>query len=1045
MSSQDVRAVPGIWPEQTGGYVMHKTSGNHARPVRKACKYVHGDAIYPLERRILLSASIIRLAATPQNESFVEGISGTIEVASIADVPSTDSPASFAATISWGDKTKSAGTISESGSTFVVTGRHKYAEGGSYKFVVQISASGVRISSVKGLASVSYVPVVVTAQPVGAVAGVAATYTVGSFIDPAGLDKASDYRATISWGDGGASVGKLVANASGGFNVVAAHKFKHAGVSPTSVTVTDLKAAPVIADSDATVATRNDTKASIETAAGGTIQTTSGTAVSIPAGLLGGSTVATVTDLSSATDIPASADLSGTGPAVDIGFGAKAVRGTTDATVPPVAGQNIVATVPSTTAVADATAYVTITTPAGNQVPLVLDSVTSTGSQLTASLPVSTLEAIVPASEISKTTLQFAFTDPNAAAATAATAVSYGAKYFDSGTGAFEPFPTTGLPDGWNADARTIVLVHGFAGTVESTFTASSVAQIVSQGGYTNSGGVAQVIGFDYDFLEDPQTAGGAVAAFLNSLKTLPDPAGNTIRDVDIEGAGTGAVVALAAAGQTSMDVDNLISLGGPLDGTPAADYQLNGINLLETGLLDQSNLPELPSVFGRPDQAAGGDSILGANGSAYDLDSSELQGIRGTFIAHDPDTRVFAVAGTDADLPGLGSAFQQLDPVIFGGGPNDGVVPVFSAEGANPDGTALFPNQLIDVGPTFALNQYQLATDPTVVTGVATAVNARRPAFVSTTPPAAEVIPPAVSGTTVSTVVTFHDTGPANTFSDYRIGFQAAAGSTDEQAVAAAIQAGDIRVAGGVNTGKAFTGGSDSSVTVDILSSSLIGVVDFNVEIFAPGAAASPVTIPISADFIPVLAVTGGTHLLLPGETTRLTVNETDGAGVRVDFNPADIVFSSEDPGVATVDDGTVTGVGDGTTYIDARDTGNGAAGSWLVIVASDIDLEVVPTAATIGVGGQVQLTAIATDNDGGTIPISDLDLQWSSGNGGVAAVDQSGLVTGVSPGVAPVTVTDITPGHGSPQASSQITVLGWRTSPWPPPRRWRCSGSRR
>ncbi len=58
----------------------------------------------------------------------------------------------------------------------------------------------------------------------------------------------------------------------------------------------------------------------------------------------------------------------------------------------------------------------------------------------------------------------------------------------------------------------------------------------------------------------------------------------------------------------------------------------------------------------------------------------------------------------------------------------------------------------------------------------------------------------------------------------------------------------------------------------------------------------------------------------------------------------------------------------------------------------------------ATINQGGTVQESAVGSYNDGSTKSLT--DVQWSSDTESVATVSTAGLVTGVSPGAATITV---------------------------------------
>lgn len=71
-----------------------------------------------------------------------------------------------------------------------------------------------------------------------------------------------------------------------------------------------------------------------------------------------------------------------------------------------------------------------------------------------------------------------------------------------------------------------------------------------------------------------------------------------------------------------------------------------------------------------------------------------------------------------------------------------------------------------------------------------------------------------------------------------------------------------------------------------------------------------------------------------------------------------------------------------------------------------------------TIKIGETVQLKATATYNDGSVVEVTG-QVQWSSENAGVATVNATGLVMGVTPGPATITATS-----GSVKGQTAITV---------------------
>jgi hypothetical protein len=77
-------------------------------------------AVEALEDRLQPS-----ITAAGQATSFLEGVAKSVVVATFSDT-TAHPPASYTATIDWGDTTSSAGTVGKTGSTFTVTGSHAY-------------------------------------------------------------------------------------------------------------------------------------------------------------------------------------------------------------------------------------------------------------------------------------------------------------------------------------------------------------------------------------------------------------------------------------------------------------------------------------------------------------------------------------------------------------------------------------------------------------------------------------------------------------------------------------------------------------------------------------------------------------------------------------------------------------------------------------------------------------------------------------------------------------------------------------------------------
>jgi len=140
-----------------------------------------------------------------------------------------------------------------------------------------------------------------------------------------------------------------------------------------------------------------------------------------------------------------------------------------------------------------------------------------------------------------------------------------------------------------------------------------------------------------------------------------------------------------------------------------------------------------------------------------------------------------------------------------------------------------------------------------------------------------------------------------------------------------------------------------------------------------------------ITVNPLPTIA---GNSPVCVGSTVQLT-----GSGTANAISP----WISSDPSVATIDNtGLVTGVSDGIstiTYTNDNDCE----------ITEDVTVNALPTItgnSPICIDAEVQLIGSGTPD--GVAP-------WTSSNTGVAIIDNTGLVTGVSGGVTTITYTDI------------------------------------
>ena len=139
-------------------------------------------------------------------------------------------------------------------------------------------------------------------------------------------------------------------------------------------------------------------------------------------------------------------------------------------------------------------------------------------------------------------------------------------------------------------------------------------------------------------------------------------------------------------------------------------------------------------------------------------------------------------------------------------------------------------------------------------------------------------------------------------------------------------------------------------------------------------------------------------------GATAQLSATARDESG-----GPAggvEFTWSSSAASVATVSStGLVTAVANGSATITARVKGGASAAATIAVAQRAAAVSVDADGDTVAIGSSVQVNASATD--GGGTALTSPTFAWVSSDPGVAAVDASGLVTGVASGEVVVTAT--------------------------------------
>jgi autotransporter passenger strand-loop-strand repeat protein len=194
------------------------------------------------------------ITASGVNINATEGTAtGTIKVATFTDANLKAVASDFTATVDWGDGTSTAGTVVDQNGTFDVDGTHIYKEEGKYTVGVTIKDVGGSTAITTGNAKVIDAPLTASGASIKSVEGSSTgTVTIATFTDANPYASASDFAATIDWGDGTTAAGTIVEH-DGTFEVDGAHTYKGEGKYSVGVSIKDVGGSTASAESTATI------------------------------------------------------------------------------------------------------------------------------------------------------------------------------------------------------------------------------------------------------------------------------------------------------------------------------------------------------------------------------------------------------------------------------------------------------------------------------------------------------------------------------------------------------------------------------------------------------------------------------------------------------------------------------------------------------------------------------------------------------------------------------------------------------------------------
>jgi len=164
------------------------------------------------------------------------GVQGNLTLASFSDTDPNATPSDFTVTLDWGDGNTGTGTVTQSGTTFIINGNHTYPVD-SLDQPEESYQVGVSVHDVDGGMLTTATPVEVVRPPIAMLVAnlktdpaVALTNVqVASFSEPDTSDTPAEFSVSIDWGDGTSPTSGTIVGSNGVFSVLGSHTYTAPG------------------------------------------------------------------------------------------------------------------------------------------------------------------------------------------------------------------------------------------------------------------------------------------------------------------------------------------------------------------------------------------------------------------------------------------------------------------------------------------------------------------------------------------------------------------------------------------------------------------------------------------------------------------------------------------------------------------------------------------------------------------------------------------------------------------------------------------------
>lgn len=207
------------------------------------------------------------------------------------------------------------------------------------------------------------------------------------------------------------------------------------------------------------------------------------------------------------------------------------------------------------------------------------------------------------------------------------------------------------------------------------------------------------------------------------------------------------------------------------------------------------------------------------------------------------------------------------------------------------------------------------------------------------------------------------------------------------------------------VLTGRTVTYASSSPAVATVDAAGLVTGVASGTTIISVTAEGKSATAELRVTVPPVNTVTVSLaqSTVFQGATTAAAVALRDDLGATL--TGREIAWSSSNPQVATVSNGTIVAVSVGTTTITATSEGRSGSAVLTVVPVPVATVQLALPRATMAPGTTMQ--AVATARDAGGNALAGRAVQWGTTNPAVATISATGQISAVGLGTATITAT--------------------------------------